>query len=72
MRVIDRYLQDVIQRRIADGDMASVRAIEQFRAQMGVPPQGAEQVRVVAPNGETFTFPTQADADNFKRVAGIP
>ncbi len=32
----------------------------------------AGAVTVTAPNGQTYTFPTQAAADQFKRAAGIP
>lgn len=33
---------------------------------------GIPQFKVKAPNGTTYTFPTQKAADDFKRAAGIP
>lgn len=41
MREIDKHLDSVIKRREQAGDVAAVNAIQQFRAQMGVPSEAA-------------------------------
>jgi hypothetical protein len=61
-------MMDSYRQRAATGDKAPPTATTPRNQ---TPVGGQAGIEVVAPNGKTYTFPNQAQADVFKKRAGI-
>lgn len=75
LNVIESSASKLRRRRQSDSEYAAelVRLRDAIRAgrQDATKPGGDVVISVTAPNGQTFTFPNQKAADEFKKAAGI-